>query len=381
MTQEEKTIAHTLSEADYDVGYLGKWHLASTSRVPGHNVNYRDLPIPVERRGGYKDYWLASDVLEFTSHSYDGHLFDAQGKKREFTEGRYRVDAQTDWAIEYLKERDHNKPFFLFLSYIEPHHQNDHNCFEGPKGSKDKFATYSVPGDLAGTEGDWRKEMPDYLGCCWSLDQNVGRLMATLEEMGMTENTLVVYTCDHACHFRTRNSEYKRSCHDNAIRTPLIASGPGFTGGRVVKELVSLIDLPPTILAAGGVETPDHMAGRAIQPLAAGNARDWPEEVFVQISESQVGRAIRTKKWKYAVRAKGKKGGSVSGSDSYTEDFLYDLQNDPHERNNLVADSQFKAVRARLAEVLKQRMVDAGETEPEIHPWQVLSPGLTPVAP
>ncbi len=368
LPQTEKTIANYLSAAGYEVGYLGKWHLASTHGMPTGNANYSRSPVPMERRGGYRDFWLASDVLEFTSHSYDGHMFDAQGRRREFPKGRYRVDAQTDWAIEYLKGRTSDKPFFLFVSYVEPHHQNDHNCFEGPKGSKDRFANYRVPGDLQGTKGDWRKEMPDYLGCCWSLDQNVGRLMDTLEQLGIADDTLVFYTSDHGCHFRTRNGEYKRACQDNAIRTPLIISGPGFTGGKVVEELVSLIDLPPTILTAGGVDVPDHMGGRALQPLVAGRARDWPREVFVQISESQVGRAIRTRKWKYSVRARGKSGVKVANSDVYTEDFLYDLDNDPSERHNLVADPRFRTVRAELAATLKRRMVEAGEVEPQILP-------------
>ncbi|MCK4294131.1 MAG: sulfatase-like hydrolase/transferase [Planctomycetes bacterium] len=76
---DEKTIAHWLGEAGYEVGYLGKWHLASTSGVAGHNVDYRTKAIPSERRGGYRDFWLAADVLEFTSHSYDGHMFDGRG--------------------------------------------------------------------------------------------------------------------------------------------------------------------------------------------------------------------------------------------------------------------------------------------------------------
>ncbi len=363
--RNEKTIAHHLSEAGYEVGYLGKWHLASTR---GKN-NYRDSAVPPELRGGYKDYWLASDVLEFTSHGYDGHMFDQQGQKREFPKGRYRVDAQTDWAIEYLESRSSEKPFFLFVSYIEPHHQNDHHCFEGPKGSKEKFADYKVPGDLVGTKGDWKKEMPDYLGCCWSLDQNVGRLMEKLEQLNIADNTLVIYTTDHGCHFRTRNGEYKRACHDNAIRTPLIACGPGFTGRKVVDELVSLIDLPPTILTAAGLDAPDYMAGAALQPLVAGTTDNWRKEVFVQISESQVGRAIRTRKWKYSVRARGKKGGAVPAAETYTEDFLYDLESDPHERNNLVQDPRFTGVRAKLARPLKRRMLRAGEKEPEILPY------------
>ncbi|MFX0199389.1 MAG: sulfatase-like hydrolase/transferase, partial [Candidatus Hodarchaeota archaeon] len=194
LPENEKTIAHWLSDAGYEAGYLGKWHLASTSGVPGRNADYRTKPIPQQRRGGYRDFWLASDVLEFTSHSYDGHMFDGDGNKREFPQERYRVDVLTDWALEYIERRKRNKPFFLFISYIEPHHQNDHNQFEGPHGSKRRFAKYNIPGDLRGTKGDWRKEMPDYLGCCWSLDQNVGRICSKLEQLGIADNTLLIYT-------------------------------------------------------------------------------------------------------------------------------------------------------------------------------------------
>jgi arylsulfatase A-like enzyme len=86
----------------------------------------------------------------------------------------------------------------------------------------------------------------------------------------------------------------------------------------------------------------------------------------VQISESQVGRAIRTQKWKYSVRDPRAKGGSVASSDRYVEDFLYDLESDPHERNNLVGDAALGGVRKQLAARLKRHMAAAGEEEPEI---------------
>jgi arylsulfatase A-like enzyme len=364
---DERTIAHYLSDAGYEVGYIGKWHLASNYAMDWFPVpegaerfDFTACAIPPERRGGYKDYWLASDVLEFTSHSYDGHMFDADMNKREFPPGRYRVDAQTDWVLEYLRTHTGEKPFFLFVSYIEPHHQNDHGHYEGPHGSKERFKNFHVPGDLAGTEGDWRQEYPDYLGCVSSLDTNLGRMRDELEKLGLAEDTLVVYTSDHGSHFRTRNLEYKRSCHDGCIRVPMIVHGPGFTGGQVVSNLVSLIDLPPTILTAAGVVPPDFMRGRALQSLVDGSAQDWPEEVFLQISESQCGRAVRTKKWKYSVRAPHKTGSDPS-SDLYVEDFLYDLENDPHERNNLVKSTDHAQVREMLAETIKNRMVQAGE--------------------
>ena len=147
----EKTLAHSLSEAGYEVGYIGKWHLASEGSGLNHvasnssnevEVNYQTRPIPPERRGGYKDYWLASDVLEFTSHGCDGYIYDQNMQKIEFQ--GYRVDCLTDFALEYLRTRTDNKPFFLFLSYVEPHHQNDHNRYEGPEGSKEHFKVLNL---------------------------------------------------------------------------------------------------------------------------------------------------------------------------------------------------------------------------------------------
>jgi len=378
LPQDAKTIAHWLTETGYDVGYVGKWHLASgrfgtyyTGRLrEDSRLDYQTKPIPPELRGGYKDFWIASDVLEFTSHGYDGHMFDADGRTREFPEGRYRADAQTDFVLEFLRSRaGQQRPFFFMTSYIEPHHQNDHQHHEGPHGSKERFAEFDVPGDLADTEGNWREEYPDYLGCIHALDKNLGRIRDELERLGLAENTLILFTSDHGSHFRTRNQEYKRSCHDGCVRLPLVVHGPGFRGGRVIEELVSLLDLPPTLLTAGGVEVPSYMGGRALQPLADGTAEGWPEEVFLQISESHCGRAIRTRRWKYSVRApEGAARFDTMDSDVYVEDFLYDLDADPHERNNLIADPAHATTRADLAAVLKRRMIDAGEREPEIRP-------------
>ncbi len=292
----ERTMAHFLSDAGYEVAYIGKWHLAS-----GEGQEYQANAIPQHLRGGYRDFWLASDLLEFTSHGYDGHLFDAEGNRRDFPAGRYRVDAQTDFVLEYLRGRRTDRPFFLFVSYIEPHHQNDHNRFEGPHGSKEAFGTFTVPGDLVGTGGDWRENFPDYLGCCHSLDANAGRIIDELQALGCFENTLLIYTSDHGNHFCTRNSEYKRSCHEASIHIPLILHGPGFAGGLVNNALVSLLDLTPTILHAGGVAPPAYMQGRPLQTLLDGSTATWRDAVFVQISEDHIARAIRTDKWKYSV--------------------------------------------------------------------------------
>lgn len=362
----EVTIARLLRRAGYETAYLGKWHLASCGPEGGPD-DFRTRPVPVDRRGGYEDFWLASDVLEFTSHAYDGYVFDSYGKRQDFPSGKYRVEVLTDWALEYLRTRHQDKPFFLFLSYVEPHHQNDHGHFEGPTGCRQMFSRYRVPGDLQNLKGDWEQEFPDYLGCCYALDQAVGKIRDFLESHGLWENTIFIYTSDHGCHFRTRNAEYKRSCHESSIRIPLIISGPGFNTGRTVTALVSLIDLPPTILQAAGVSIPEKMKGKPCQQLFSPEV-PWPQEVFIQISESQVGRAIRTSRWKYSVRAAGKNGLLDAGSDFYQEEFLYDLSEDPHEQNNLVREPRTVKVRRYLKGRLVARMVQAGEKPPFIQP-------------
>lgn len=360
---DEKTIAHYIKEAGYDTAYIGKWHLASTM----FKESYKKTPVPLEKRGGWNDYWVAADLLEFTSTGYEGHLFNEDMEMVEFQ--KYRVDALTDFAIEYLdNNRKEDKPFFLFISYLEPHHQNTTNRYEGPIGSKEKFENFEVPEDLKDKKGDWKESYPDYLGACNSLDYNLGRLIEKLEEMKIRDNTLIIYTSDHGSHFKTRNSEYKRSCHESSIRIPLIINGPGFTGGQVIEELVSLMDIPPTFLQAANIETPKDMRGAPLQKLLSSTNENWKDEIFIQISENQVGRSLRTKKWKYSVSALDKNGWLHKDSDVYIEEFLYDLENDPYEKNNLVLSDEHKSIRGELKQILQKKMLGIGEPKAKILP-------------
>ncbi len=192
-----------------------------------------------------------------------------------------------------------------------------------------------------------------------------------MERLGLSDNTLIIYSSDHGCHFRTRNAEYKRSPHDASLRVPLIACGPGFRGGRVVEELVSLIDLPASVVAAAGLAVPQAFQGRPLQGLVDGTARNWPQEIFAQISGEYIGRAVRTRKWKYAVWVPSdnpNSGKRVGGSERYHEQCLYDLEVDPHERNNLVKEPSLSGTRGQLAATLQRRMVEAGERVAEIVP-------------
>jgi arylsulfatase A-like enzyme len=349
---DQKTLAHYFGAAGYRTGYIGKWHLAD-----------RD-PIPRDQQGGYES-WLGANLLEFTSDAYDTVVYDGDGERVKLP--GYRVDALTDAAIRYVD--DHQaEPFFLFISYLEPHHQNHVDDYVAPDGYRERYAGRWTPPDLAALGGSAQQHLGGYYGMVKRLDEALGRLQDALKSLGLADDTIVMYTSDHGSHFKTRNAEYKRSCHEAAVRIPTAFQGPGFEGGGQVRQLVSLVDLPPTLLDAAGLPVPPEMDGRSILPLLRDRAADWPEEAFIQISESQVGRAIRTARWKYSVYAPDLHGWQVGGSDRYVEEYLYDLQADPYELTNLIGVEAFRAVADDLAKRLIRRMVDAGEAAPVIEP-------------
>ena len=356
------TLARRLNAGGYETAYVGKWHLASCE-----GSSYRTEAVPPERRGDYQ-YWMAADALEWTSHGYNGYVFDGDMRRHDFV--GHRIDCINAFAVDYIHkyaEGTREKPFFLFVSQLDPHHQNDRNRYEGPDGSKTRFKDYDVPGDLAGKGGDWRDNYPDYLGQCNLLDQNVGKLMDALEAAGLKDDTVILYSSDHGSHFRTRNAEYKRSCEDGCLHIPLIAWGGPFASAGKTDELVSLIDVPPTILDLAGLDIPAHYRGHSLLQLARGDASGWPDAVYAQISEAENARTVRTKKWKYCVCAPVFDPKEAYPK-TYVEEKLYDLENDPYENTNLASDPAYAKVRAQLKQRLKAFMRYAHEPEAEILP-------------
>lgn len=135
-----------------------------------------------------------------------------------------------------------------------------------------------VPVDLRNLPGNWQSHLPGYYGCCQAIDDCVGRVVDKLEKMGELENTVILFFSDHGCTFRTRMGEYKRSPHDSSLRVPFIVAGPGFDKGQVVSEIVSLLDLAPTLLDAAGTSPAASMKGRSVKPLLDGeHDSPWDE--------------------------------------------------------------------------------------------------------
>lgn len=356
---ETRTLAHCFRDAGYRTGYIGKWHLAPREYVGA---------VPPPFRGGYED-WLASNLLELASDAYDCRLYDEEGIERGLP--GYRVDAVTDAAIRYIA-KPREQPSFLFVSYLEPHHQNSRDDYPAPDGYAERYRDRWAPPDLVALGGSTGAHLAGYYGMVRRLDEALGRIYDALKSFGQLARTIVLFTSDHGCHFKTRNREYKRSCHESSIRVPTMFHGPGFMAGGDRTELVSLVDLPPTLLDAAGLPVPAYMQGRSLMPQLRGTATTpWQDDVFIQISEDQTGRAIRTRRWKYSVSVQGPDAVHAKDAPSwprYAEECLYDLEDDPHELVNLAGLASHEAVAEHLRSRLIRRMAEAGEPATEIVP-------------
>lgn len=137
LPQDIPTLAGAFAGAGYTTGYIGKWHLAGEDCPDG--------PVPPGRRGGYQK-WLASDRLEFTSDAYRTVVHDEEGEAVRLP--GYRSDALIDAAIRFVADH-HDRPYLLFLSLLEPHHQNPTDDYPAPAGYRERYEGSWLPPDLA----------------------------------------------------------------------------------------------------------------------------------------------------------------------------------------------------------------------------------------
>jgi arylsulfatase A-like enzyme len=358
------TLASVLRENGYTTNFIGKWHLSNFDR---NNPATKGFVKP-EDRGGFLDLWEGANILELTSHPYYGTIWDGQGNPIPWHD-QYRVDFLTDRAVRFLKQPQ-SGPFLLYISQLEPHQQNDEHRFVAPNGYAERFQNPFVPPDLLHLPGNWQQQLPDYYGSLEKIDESVGRILRTLEEQHQLDNTIFLFTSDHGCHFKTRNAEYKRSPHDSSIRVPFLMQGPGFDRSLQLQEIVGNIHLTPTLLDAAGVSVPSSMKGRSLMPLVRDPEarKQWSNTELIQISQSMVARAVRTKEWTYCVADPKLNGDKVKTSMQYQEYLMYNNFSDPAQLTNLAARDPYKKSAAQLNELLLDLISASGEPKPEITP-------------
>lgn len=345
---DEKTMGQLFKQAGYSTGYIGKWHMC------------HENPVPKDDRKGY-DYWLGSNLMELNSDAYKAMLYDDDGNEVRLP--GYRVDALTDAAINYAADNK-DAPFFLFLSYIEPHFQNTRDDYPAPTGYEEKYMDPWTPPDLKALGGTSARHLPGYYGMVKRLDEALGRLDDALISLDIKEDTIILFTSDHGCHFKTRNNEYKRSCHDSSIRIPMALTGSIFSQGGRITDMVSLIDMAPTLLDACAIKVPDNMDGNSIIPLIKRQDINWPDYIYSEACDKDIlSKIIRTKRWKYCVSAITTLSDNKGKVKKYKEEMLFDLKADPWELNNVIGCQEHRKVCKVLRGKLLKQMQNMGEKD------------------
>lgn len=278
-------------------------------------------------------------------------------------------------ALDLIERMDH-RPFFLSVGFFETHRE-----FFRPS-SPEKANHVQPPPHLPDTP-PIRRDWAAFDESACSMDQGLGAVLDALDAEGLTENTLVVCTTDHGPPFPGA----KATLYDQGLGVTLIMRGPGgFIGGNAVDNLVSHIDLYPTICDLTGARRPPHLQGESLLPLVgdgAGEAEEIREAIFAEKSYHvayEPERCIRTRRYKYIRRFYDEHPVLANIDDSPSKDVvlsngwgkrtiskeqLYDLFYDPNEANNLAGDETYAEVLQELRNRLRAWMEDT--EDPLLH--------------
>jgi arylsulfatase A-like enzyme len=380
LNPKHQHLAHLLRAAGYLTAIIGKWHLQTDPT-------------------GF-DYWA---ILPGQGQYHDPKLRIIGAKPKEFTtfKGGYSEDVITDLSLEWLKKRDRSKPFMLCCHFKAPHRPwdpakrfadlyKDDKLPEPPtlmddlkgrakaiQGTKmtigkdmvDRDLERQIPRDLSPSElRAWAYQyyLKRYLACVAAVDENIGRLLDFLDQEGLSEDTIVIYTSDQGFFLGEHGFFDKRLIYEESLTTPLIVRFPGVTRpGSVTADLVLNIDHAPTLLDIAGVALPGSMQGRSYRAVLEGKTPpDWQRTMYyrywMHLDPSHHAPAhygVRTDRYTLAYyygKALGTKGSKNVDLDPEWE--LFDRQKDPQQLHNVYSDPAYAdMVRELRAELERLR--------------------------
>ena len=332
---QETMISDVLAANGYACGYIGKWHMGSDTK-PGH---------------GYSHTY----TFDGGSSPYQNPTMYLNGERRQ--EQGYLTEITTEGATRFLDQQQAGKPFFLTVSYFNPH-----TPYSGhPQKYYDMYANtnfetvgWESPAPNALREKDLLKDTVGNLRRCaastTALDDQIPALLKKLDEKGLRDNTLVVFTGDNGFLLGRHGLWSKGLASDpinmfeEVVQVPMIWNWRGKIPAEGVRpELVSFYDFVPTLCDVAGVEAPNrNLCGRSYLPLATGRSlakKDaWPGTVFGHFRNTEM---ARDRYYKLVLRD----GGTGPGE-------LFDLRTDPREKANHYDNPQYLTVRGRLTNEL-----------------------------
>jgi arylsulfatase A-like enzyme len=344
-----------LQEAGYETGYIGKWHMGE------HNSNPRQ---------GF-DYWASFKG----QGQYWNSVFNVNGVDDVPTDSTYVTHAITDYARDFLNNRDTTKPFFLYVShksvhaeftpapehdgvfeeealtypatFYPPSHpqaqlsEQDYNYDDLPQWVKEQRHSWHGVDYLYHGEMDFDEFYRSYCETLIALDESIGQILDYLEVHDLMDNTTVFYMGDNGFSFGEHGLIDKRQAYEESMRVPLLAMGAAVSKSvKVVEQNVQNIDIGPTILDIAGVGQAEQFDGQSFLPLLqSSDNTDWRDTIYYEyfwerpFPQTPTVHAIRTQQYKY-IRYHG----------IWDINELYDLTNDPLEANNLIRSKEHQAI-------------------------------------
>ena len=377
------TFPKLLQEQGYQTAMIGKWHLG---QGPEHEPT------------GF-DFWR---VLPGQGLYHDPVMIDRDGKR--VWEG-YVTDLITDMSLEWLDQRDPERPFCLLCHHKAPHRPWDPDekhatMYENEdipvpvtfdddysnRASAAEAATMRIDRDLnerdlkqplpegldAAAEKHWKYQryIKDYLRVVASIDDNVGRILDYLDEQGLAENTMVIYTSDQGFFLGDHGWYDKRFMYEESLRMPFVVRYPrDIKAGTVNRDILLNVDFAPTFLELAGIPIPEAFQGRSFLPLAQGHTpNDWQTSLYYRYWMHKAHHnvyahyGVRTLRYKLIYYYSDALGQLGAIDERYEPEWeLFDLEKDPYELNNVYADPVYADVVAELTDELHHLQAKVGD--------------------
>ena len=377
------TFSKLLQAHGYQTAFVGKWHLG---QGPKHEPK------------GF-DFWR---VLPGQGLYHDPEMIDREG--RRVFQG-YVTDLITDMSLEWLRTRDKARPFCLLCNHKAPHrhwepdakHMQMYRDVKIPepetfdddyanRASAAEAATMRVARDLnrrdlkadppegltVEEEKSWKYQryIKDYLRVVASVDDNVGRLLDYLEEEGLTEDTVVIYTSDQGFFLGDHGWFDKRFMYEESLRMPFIVRYPReIKAGTVNDDIMLNVDFAPTFLDFAGIDVPEEFQGRSFRPLLRGQTpSDWRQSMYYRYWMHKAHHnvyahyGVRTKRYKLIYYYNDALGQPGAIDETYAPEWeLFDLEEDPYELNSVYDDPAYADVVGELTEELHRLQRELGD--------------------
>jgi arylsulfatase A-like enzyme len=280
---------------------------------------------------------------------------------------KFSSEMFADSAIEFLQNHDRKKPFFAYVAFTAPHdprqppmkyrEQYYRNLPPLPANFLPQlpFDNGMMKGGRDENLGAWprtekmiRDQLAEYYGLITHLDEQIGRILTSLQKSGQAENTIIIFAADNGLALGSHGLLGKQSVFEHSMRTPLILVGPGIPRGKSTRAFTYLLDVFPTLCDMLGIQPPADLEGESLRPLWEGRKARVRDSVFLPYMQIQ--RAVRDERWKLIAYPKI---GHLQ---------LFDLRNDQHETTNLIDRPEYAMHLQRLQKLIKQWQTQVGDT-------------------